>query len=310
VLHDFTNDASSLVRALARYHAITSREVAGEEAAADLGASGDPALDAELAAFLESASAEMTRHFGRLRAEGTMAALEAIANHLSAVQGRKNLIWISSGFPLQGLGQGGSITTAIQRATRPLNDANVTLHAVDARGLIGAITYGPRGRATFTTLSMVHTNLDILQIVSEETGGRTFYNTNDINSAVRRAVDDSRVSYTLGYYPAHGRWDGTYRQIKVRVNRPGVEVRHRKGYLAGNARSSLASKEAAAAEAVRSRAIRSALVSPLEATGIGMTARLERVAGTASDVKVIINTVPGLSHWSRRARSGREQSTS
>ncbi len=295
VLHDFTNDASSLVRALARYHAMTSRELAGEEAAAELlEGGGDPELDAELGAFIKSASANMAAHYTGLRSDATAAAMETIANHLAAVQGRKNLIWVSSGFPLDAFRyRGRDPTAAIQQATRPLNDANVTMYGVDARGLVGAITYGAGGRATFTTLAMAQGNADVLHAMSEATGGRTFSNTNDINGAVRRAIDDSYVTYTLGYYPAHGKWDGAYRSIKVKVARPGVEVRHRKGYFAGVAPSSPVTRGSAPAETARRRAIRSALLSPLEATEIGLTAQLERVPGTSSDVKVIIKTVAG-----------------
>lgn len=286
VLHDFTNDASSLVRAVARYDAMTSNEVAAtEEPLSSAAETGDAALDSELSEFLARASSEMTRHFTELRSDATMGALEEIANHLAAVRGRKNLIWISSGFPLEGLARGKSMTAATQRATRPLNDANVTLYGVDARGLAGALTFAPRGRPVMTTLSSVHTNLDILQIASEETGGRAFYNTNDISRSVRRAVDDSRVSYVLGYYPGHGKWDGTYRRIKVTVNRSGVDVRHRKGYLAGTG----ASREAADG----AKTIGSALMSLLEATELELTATLERVAGTGNEVKIRITAAPG-----------------
>lgn len=297
VLHDFTNDARSLVRAVTRYHAMTSNAiVADDNPLPEATESGDAALDAELAAFLERASENMTEHFRGVRATATIAAFASIANHVAAVEGRKNLVWITAGFPLEALTVGGtSMTTAIQGATWPLNDANVTLYAVDARGLIGAITWGPRGKPVFTTLSSVHTNLDILQVVANETGGRAFYSSNDINSSLRRAVDDSRMTYTLGYYPAHGKWDGTYRQIKVKLKRPGVEVRHRKGYLA------IAGPDRVTAAG----AVRSALLSPLEATGIKLTARVERVAGTTSDVKVVVTTGPGTVAFERgRALGG------
>jgi VWFA-related protein len=123
------------------------------------------------------------------------------------------------------------MTLEIQRATRALNNAQVALYSVDARGLIGAFTYD-RGRARVVTLSMVYDNLDILTITADETGGRAFYNTNDLARSLHRALDDAGHTYVLGYYPSHGRWDGRYRQIRVRVTRPGVEVRHRRGYFA------------------------------------------------------------------------------
>ena len=68
--------------------------------------------------------------------------------------------------------------------------------------------------------------------LAAETGGVAFFNTNDIGGAVRAALDDSRVAYELGYYPAIGKWDGGFRKVKVKVKRPGAHVRTRSGYLA------------------------------------------------------------------------------
>ena len=62
------------------------------------------------------------------------------------------------------------------------------------------------GKQTFTMLSMVAENQDILQSVAEDTGGRAFLNTNDIQGAVRRAADDARMTYVLGYYPTNEIW--------------------------------------------------------------------------------------------------------
>jgi hypothetical protein len=38
--------------------------------------------------------------------------------------------------------------------------------------------------------------------------------------------------YTLSYYSSNGRLDGTYREIRVTIDRPGHGVRARKGYRA------------------------------------------------------------------------------
>jgi len=70
------------------------------------------------------------------------------------------------------------------------------------------------------------------RILAARTGGRAFYNTNNISGAIRRAIDDSRVAYTLGYYPADVKWDGSFHAIKVKVNVPDARVRSRTGYFA------------------------------------------------------------------------------
>jgi hypothetical protein len=227
----------------------------------------------------------MREHFQGVRGVATVDALESIGRHLSGVQNRKNLIWVSAGFPLEAFGyRGRSKTGELNRATRALNDANVALYAVDARGLIPALS-GVPGKQTFTTLSMVAVNQDVLQSVAEETGGRAFLNTNDIQGAVRRAADDARMTYVLGYYPTNETWDGRFHRVEVKVNRPGLEVRHRKGYFA------VATQKQASSQ--RSAVLQAAVASPIGASGLGLTLRIDPVEGRPSAYRLAVRVEPG-----------------
>jgi hypothetical protein len=71
-----------------------------------------------------------------------------------------------------------------------------------------------------------------MDTLAARTGGKAFYNTNDIFGAVRQAVDDSRFTYQLGYYPENSKWDGSFHEIEIETKRPDVQVRARKGYFA------------------------------------------------------------------------------
>jgi VWFA-related protein len=75
-------------------------------------------------------------------------------------------------------------------------------------------------------------NQDTMRAIAELTGGRVYLNTNAIGESIRRAIDDSRVSYVLGYRSSRPDNDNKFRNITVKVSRGGVELRHRKGYLA------------------------------------------------------------------------------
>jgi VWFA-related protein len=289
VLHDFTTDSSALLRAVARQRGMTSREMETAELAPH--ETGEADMDAFLAReFAEVSAAALAN-----RVTSTTRALEAIAHHLAGVQGRKNLIWISSGFPLVIEDRGPRpVTDQVDRATRAVNDANVAVYPVDARGLVGAFAGNPAAmsstknsdqalRNVFTTISTTRPNIEALQTIAENTGGRAFYETNDITRALTRAVDDSRVTYVLGYSPSHGKWDGSFHKIEVKVRRPGVEVRHRKGYLALPApRLDPTKRNAALLDAVRSG---------LEATGLGLTAHIEKGAA-AGQVGVALHLDP------------------
>jgi VWFA-related protein len=215
-LRDFTNDVDLLLTAVGAEPANGDRKAA-EAWVQALGPRRD-ILDDEYGG-------------PEIRAIETVAAFRAIAKHLSGISDRKSLIWVTAGFP--GHGNGGregvrSFQGEIATAIRALADANIAVYPVDSRGLIGPNmqpylrqSLAPR-RVEFNTM------LDF----AEGTGGVALYNTNDIAGSIRKSIDDSRVSYLIGYYPSNDQWDGAFRELKVKVSRPGVEVRARKGYYA------------------------------------------------------------------------------
>jgi hypothetical protein len=220
--------------------------------------------------------------FRRGRVRLTVAALIAIANHISSIKGRKNLVWVSGSFPFS-LGYdkfdlnwtndtGAHFGHEIERAARALTDADVAVYPVDARGLIGMDAFAAQGDSESGSSDPTDTdyhlptkagneNLDTMKILAERTGGKAFYSTNDLSGSIRHAIDDSRVTYTLGYYPQVD-WNGSFHQIKVKVNLPGVEVRTRTGYFALPEPPVLPTKDNRAV-------ILQVATSPLEATGIG-----------------------------------------
>ena len=291
ILHDFTSDTRALVNAVARVPTRTSNELAAaEDAAAMAGAASiaDSMLTPDLVAWLQGRELERSNELVRDRIVHFNIALETIANRLATVRGRKNLIWISAGFPIAVTTSSGfpsSLKHELNSGLRDLNDSNVAVYPVDARRLIGAFASPASAKQqTFTTLSTVRgAGVDAMEVMAEETGGRAYFNTNDLRGAMRRAIDDSRVSYMLGYYPTNTKWDGGFRQIKVEVKRRGVNIRHRKGYMA--------TPTAVSSPPSRQAALHKAALDPLEATEIGVSAQLARpqAGAAASSVDMTIN---------------------
>src|SRR5678815_3732603 len=66
--------------------------------------------------------------------------------------------------------------------------------------------------------------------IAAQTGGRAFYSRNDLDIAMREAMDDGRISYTLGFYQPGDETKATVHQLAVRVDRPGVTLRYRTSY--------------------------------------------------------------------------------
>jgi len=290
VLHDFTSDATSLLRALERSKGHVSTELAASEPE-PANPTGIDALDE----FLTAANQRLADFYTMNRVGRTAGTLEDIANHLARLPGRKNLVWVSGSFPFSiGLDTPFTPETAsqerrtfseeIERAARALNNANMAIYPVDARWLMGlsfttrAPTFrpgqqGPTGRRPNALgrirLSPDRANIDTMNILADRTGGRAFYNTNDIQGSVRRAIEDSRVTYVLGFYPTHGNWDAKFREIKVQVKRPGLHLRYRRGYLA--------LPEVTFDSKKREVLMRAAVDSPLDDTSLGLEARLHVV---------------------------------
>lgn len=299
VLHDFTSDARPLLRALAKYKGHISPEFAAESLEGVVSASMldeeirvGQELDALMERSVPSTIQTMKDFYTSRRVELTLRGLEAVANHVARFPGRKNLLWVSSAFPLS-LGddaldvnawRGGRETRSfwyeIEMATRAINNANLAVYPIDARGLVG-IPALDASRPTVEGLDPITKTVDAtmwydqlaltigtMKTIAARTGGRAFFNSNDIFGGIRQAVDDSRVTYVLGYYPNHNRWDGRFREVNIRAKRPGLRVRHRAGYFA-------LPEEELAEEQRRSR-LDEVVWSPIEATSIGLVATVQR----------------------------------
>jgi VWFA-related protein len=80
--------------------------------------------------------------------------------------------------------------------------------------------------------AMISQRRENLLALAENTDGLAVVETNDIDKGMKRIVDDLTSYYLLGYTSTNGKLDGRYRKITVRVKRPDVDVRARRGYRA------------------------------------------------------------------------------
>ena len=113
------------------------------------------------------------------------------------------------------------------------NRGNASFYTVDPRGLAVFDTpIGPQKLDIVQDARSLRTRLDSLLTLAGNTDGIAVINNNDLDKGLKRIADDLTSYYLLGYYATNARLDGKFRTIKVRVKRPGVEVRARKGYRA------------------------------------------------------------------------------
>ena len=129
------------------------------------------------------------------------------------------------------------------------NRANATFYSVDPRGLpVFDTPIGPKAPPPpHVDQRLLKHRTDNLIVLANNTDGFAVMNSNDLNPGLKRIADDLTSYYLLGYYSSNTKLDGRYRQLKVRIKRPDVDVRARRGYRAATAADVEALRAAASA---------------------------------------------------------------
>jgi len=180
---------------------------------------------------------------------------------------------------------------AIAAATR----ANVSFYGVDPRGLSGlsdegieitAVPNDPTLGLGYASLSdELRRSQDSLRTISEETGGFAAVNRNDFREAFGHIIQDNSGYYLLGYYSSDTRRDGRFRRVQVRVKRPGLTVRARKGYTAPKGK---AQSTTTLANTKTSPPLREALDSPIPISGLPLSVFAAPFKGTAPNASIAV----------------------
>jgi VWFA-related protein len=208
--------------------------------------------------------------------ETTMQAFLGIAWTLSGVEGRKTLLWATGGFPFYmdspDALPGGRLSLLYERAMQALNDAQVVIYPVDVRGLVNTspIADGKARRGAtniqFTQRAWLQqSTLDTLVEFAQMTGGKAFYNTNDVAGSFKRAMDDASSYYMLAYYMDTKNQKAGWRKLNVKVDDKDLEVRARSGFLVTNTTMN--------PQITQQSDMNYAATAPFDATGIPMEMR-------------------------------------
>ncbi len=220
-------------------------------------------------AALQQFEADLTATQTDMRVRLTMDSMQQLARSLSAIPGRKNLIWFSGSFPIsidpdpdQPLPflNVRNYADEIKKTSELLTAARVAVYPVDARGMMTQTTadaaYSPNATRvtvssggklgvhgdsmndsnvvhdydTFMTQTMEEHGS--MQQIAEETGGVASFNNNDLKGAVGNAVDNGSSYYTIAFAPGGKKLDGRFRRIQVRLDNGNYILAYRRGYYA------------------------------------------------------------------------------
>ena len=264
-IQGFTSDTSALVAALK-----DKKLDSGPERNPNFQTRSDTADNKESMAILQSmlmghSDAGIEAFQGALRDMADMSftnrtaitldALQFLARYLANVPGRKNLIWFAGSFPvnifptpgqLQDISNQRLYLSQIKETADLLTVSRVAVYPIGAEGVMQDYTMAAdnnldvsgRGASMMGNLSGEAgdraANIFNMEQLAEETGGRAFYNTNDLTAAVQGALDNGSNYYTLVYSPTNKKMDGKFRKIEIKANSSGYKLAYRHGYNADN----------------------------------------------------------------------------
>jgi VWFA-related protein len=209
---------------------------------------------------------------GDQRVGMTLEALQNLARYLAQVPGRKNLIWFSSSFPVSVFPHIGETQHPNQMNTNSLRDyskkvketadlltvSQIAVYPVGAEGMMSEHVFeaslpsptdyeasdsGLSGASQAKGGCMsCYTNENAarsdkimsMEQLASDTGGKAYFNTNDLNAAMQHAIADGSHYYTIVYAPTNKKMDGSYRRIEVKIPDAKYKLAYRRGYNADN----------------------------------------------------------------------------
>jgi VWFA-related protein len=191
-----------------------------------------------------------------MRVETTLNALNSLARGVSGYSGRKNLLWLSEGFPvnfgpdmdaINPLLHTRSYESLLQDTSGLLSSAQMAVYPIDIGGLkttgvsIQSSGLGASGfrnsRPRYGTMlgrqeSDIFATHSAMDEIAKDTGGKAFYNTNDLKSAMSSSVERVTNYYSLAYTPENKALDSTYRHVEIKLDQSGLKTDYRRGYFA------------------------------------------------------------------------------
>ncbi len=226
---DFTAEKPALLRAVGRYNGTEGTGFAN----GTTGTSDGTADDAS------SFVADDTE-YNSLNTDRELFAIQAIAKSLERVDQRKSLLYFSGGLTRNGIENQASMRAATNEAVR----ANMSIYAVDARGLqalspLGDASTGSlrgvgaySGAAVQSQLDANFNSQEVLGTLASDTGGKLFSDSNDFAPAFQQIQRDTEAYYILGFRSTNAAKDGNFRHLTIKLNRPDVKLEYRPGYYA------------------------------------------------------------------------------
>ena len=204
---------------------------------------------------VEKAQADSANFQYSRRVSMTLEALQYLARYLGGVPGRKNLLWFSSTFPvtvfptsseMQSMETSRVYVKEVSRTADLLTVSKIAVYPIGAEGMMNdhpmeadhnleqAGVGGGLMNNIVQEAGQRSDKIFAMEELAADTGGKAFYNTNDLSAAMTHAIENGSHYYTLIYTPANKKLDGRYRRIEIKLNQGKYKLAYRRGYNADN----------------------------------------------------------------------------
>jgi VWFA-related protein len=270
-------------------------------------ACGPPETTLQQAQSMAQAASSRVLSVNEADTQITLAVLKATVQRMAAMPGQRTIVLVSSGFLIT-LTHRYDQTEVIDRAIR----SNVTISAVDVRGLYTLVPGGDASQSNFNQATSIakqqyqsqsaQAEGDSLAELADGTGGTFFHNNNDLQEGFRRTSASPEFMYVLAFSPQNLKFDGGYHALKVTVkDTKGVQLQARRGYYAPK-HSSNAAEDA-------KEEIRVALFSREEMSDIPVDLHTQFFKSTDNNAKLAVLAHVDLKHLHFKKADGRNKNT-
>jgi VWFA-related protein len=221
--------------------------------------------------------------------------LKAATERLAQMPGQRIMAFLTDGFTMLN-NSGSADTSELQTAISSAVRAGIIIYSVNTRGLevsplfdasmpsltVGGLS-GSLGRVDSYISASEKELQDGMNALARDTGGKPFFNTNDLGGALKQAMDENSLYYALAYYP-NDQKEGKFNKITLRVkNHPDYEVRAQKGYYSPRPEE----RKSDIAAGPRDKLFQ-AMAEPLPVTNIEVAAMAEYLESESDDAQVTL----------------------
>ena len=235
----------------------------------------NPGISRDTAGAIVRGRAQATQSQAARLTQNTLVGLERLVKSAKNFPGRKVFFLLSGGFLIEN--RRGDSISKLRDITNAAAKSGVVIYSMDTRGLVASLhdvgverPFDPYGRLNLSNSQELSASQDGLNALAVDTGGKAIFNTNDLKEGLAPAIKETSSYYLLAWKPdAESQKQGRFRNLEVKlINRPGLNVRVRKGYFDLDPPLPIAAKPVEPSKTISAAKLRESITAPYPERGL------------------------------------------